>query len=107
MHRRLQFAPAQRRAVRHYGGRRERERQLQHRERRHRVLLALDQLLSEYRARTGPNNQTYLAFRADVAALLAQTGNPAAAISRYEALIRDAPDSPARSHWEESLQAVR
>ena len=71
------------------------------------TLLALDQLLSEYRARTGPNHQTYLAFRADVAALLAQTGDPAAATSRYEALIRDAPDSPVRSHWEESLQALR
>ncbi len=67
------------------------------------TLSALDQLVAKYQALTGPKHPTPNAFRADIAALLAETGDPTAAAARYRTLLAEAPQSPSCPEWQQAL----
>ncbi len=70
------------------------------------TMAALDQIIADYAALAGPAYPTVLAFRTDLAELLAQTGDPAAA-TRYQSLLDDAPSSPSSPRWQQALDALR
>ncbi len=71
-----------------------------------RTLAALDKLLTDYQSLTNPGHPTLLAFRADIAELLADTGHPAAAAERYRALLHQFPDAASSVEWQQSLDGL-
>ena len=71
------------------------------------VVLALDEVVAQYRQLTGPKHPTPNAFRADIAALLGEVGDVSGAAARYRALLAEAPDSVAAGAWERALGELR
>ncbi len=67
------------------------------------TLASLDKLISDYQSLTGLGHPTPDAFRADIAALLATTGDSPSAAARYRALLAAAPHSPSAREWQQAL----